>query len=279
MKILVVCQYYYPEPFRITDICEALVNKGHNVTVLTGLPNYPEGKVLEDYRQGKRRKEVINGVRVIRSSILGRGNSKVTLFLNYVSFVISASLQVMLMKEKFDVVFVNQLSPVLMAIPAILYKKIHKRKILLYCLDLWPASLAAGGLTEKSIVYKIFLNISRWIYTSVDQILVTSKMFFHYFDEILKIDLNNIKHLPQYAEEDIFGKNVKAQSAKSDLFKFNFVFAGNIGDLQSVDTIVKAANELKSHQHIVLHIVGDGSKLSWCKQLSEELNLNNVFFH
>ena len=149
MKILVVCQYYYPEPFRISDICETLVEKGHEVTVLTGLPNYPEGRVLDEYRYGKKRNEVINGVKVIRSFEIGRGSNKLKLFLNYFSFTVSASLKTFfLMKEKFDVVLVNQLSPVMMGIPAMVYKKKHKKKILFYCLDLWPDSLAAGGLKK-----------------------------------------------------------------------------------------------------------------------------------
>lgn len=128
MKLLVICQYYYPEPFRISDICEALVERGHDVTVLTGLPNYPEGNVLDAYRGGKNRKEVINGVNVIRSFEIGRGNRKATLLLNYFSFALSASYKTLLMKEKYDAVFVNQLSPVMMGIPAMVYKKKHNKR-------------------------------------------------------------------------------------------------------------------------------------------------------
>ena len=157
MKILVVCQYYYPEPFRISDMCETLVEKGHEVTVLTGLPNYPEGQILGDYRYCRNRNEVLNGVKVIRSFEIGRGNNKLKLFLNYLSFAVSGSLKAFFMNEKFDVVLVNQLSPVMMGIPAIVYKKKHKKKILLYCLDLWPDSLAAGGIQKSSIIYKVFM--------------------------------------------------------------------------------------------------------------------------
>ena len=78
LKLLVVCQYYYPEPFRIHDICETLVKKGHEVTVLTGVPNYPEGVVPEEYRHGKKRDEIINGVRVIRNKQIARGSGAVS---------------------------------------------------------------------------------------------------------------------------------------------------------------------------------------------------------
>ncbi|MBH9967905.1 glycosyltransferase family 4 protein [[Bacillus] enclensis] len=274
MKILVVCQYYYPEPFRISDICETLVEKGHDVTVLTGLPNYPEGQVLDGYRHGRKRNEVLNGVKVIRSFEIGRGNSKLNLFLNYLSFAVSGSVKAFFMNEKFDVVLVNQLSPVMMGIPAIVYKRRHKKKVLLYCLDLWPDSLAAGGIKESSIIYKFFMKLSKWIYNSADSIAVTSSMFKEYFSSTLGVYKKEIHHLPQYAE-DLFTESIEVP--KND--KFNFVFAGNIGDMQSVETIVKAANELREHTNIIFHIVGDGSKLEECKLLSKQMKLDNIVYY
>jgi glycosyltransferase involved in cell wall biosynthesis len=274
MKILVVCQYYYPEPFRISDICETLVKNGHEVTVLTGLPNYPEGRILDDYRNGKKRNEIINGVKVIRCFEIGRGNSSLQLFMNYLSFSVTASFKTLLIKEKFDVLFVNQLSPVMMGIPAILYKNKHNRKMLLYCLDLWPDSLAAGGIKESSIIYKMFKKISKWIYSSADSIAVTSSMFKEYYKKTLGMNTDNVIHLPQYAE-DLFSESVEVTKEN----KFNFVLAGNIGDMQSVDTIIKAANELRERSDITFHIVGDGSKLEECKFLSKELGLENILYY
>lgn len=274
MKLLVICQYYYPEPFRISDICESLVEKGHQVTVLTGLPNYPEGKVLDHFRYGKNRKEVINGVNVIRSFEIGRGNRKVTLFLNYFSFAISASIKTLLMREKYDVVFVNQLSPVIMGVPGMVYKKKHEKKLLLYCLDIWPASLTAGGIKEGSTIYKLFLNISKWIYQSADQVAVSSGMFINYLRETVGVKTESIVHLPQYAEQ-LFSEKVEVDSRKG----FNFIFAGNVGEMQSIQTIVKAAYELRNHTTIRFHIVGDGSKLEETKLMSKNLGLQNIIFH
>ncbi|MBL4932601.1 glycosyltransferase family 4 protein [Clostridium paridis] len=282
MKILVVCQYYYPEPFRITDICESLVKRGHDVTVLTGLPNYPEGVVLQEYRHGNKREEILNGVKIIRCFEIGRGKNKIKLFLNYFSYALSATLKAIFMKEKFDVVLVNQLSPVMMGIPAMAYKKKHNKKILFYCLDLWPDSLAAGGIKEDSIIYKVFYKISKWIYKSADLILVTSSMFEEYFRNTLQINTVKIRHLPQYAE-DLFVQNDKNSlnetAATTENNVYNFVFAGNIGDMQSVETIIKSANELKTIKNISFHIVGDGSKLDECKKLTEELKLQNIKYY
>lgn len=274
MKLLVICQYYYPEPFRISDICEALVEKGHQVTVLTGLPNYPEGKVLDSYRSGKNRKEVINGVDVIRSFEIGRGNRKATLLLNYFSFALSASYKTLFMKEKFDAVFVNQLSPVMMGFPAMVYKKKHNKKMLLYCLDLWPASLTAGGIQKDSRIYQLFSHLSTWIYRSADQIAVSSTMFQSYLNETIGINTSTIVHLPQYAET-LFTEKVAVEKGN----RFHFVFAGNIGEMQSVETIIKAADILRNDAAIQFHIVGDGSKLEECKTLSGNLGLANIIFH
>lgn len=279
MKILVVCQYYYPEPFRITDICESLVDRGHDVTVLTGLPNYPEGEIIQEYRYGNKREELLNGVKVIRCYEIGRGKNKMKLFLNYFSYAISATFKALHMKDKFDVVLVNQLSPVMMGIPAIVYKKKFKKKVLFYCLDLWPDSLAAGGIKQDSLIYKLFYRISKWIYAGADSILVTSSMFKIYFRDVLELNDVNINHLPQYAE-DLFVLNSKQESSVSEVNKvFQFVFAGNVGDMQSVETIVKAANVLKSNELISFHIIGDGSRLEDCKKLANNLKINNIKFY
>ncbi|MDW0114015.1 glycosyltransferase family 4 protein [Sporosarcina saromensis] len=279
MKILVVCQYYYPEPFRITDICEMLVKRGHEVTVVTGLPNYPEGKVLEEYRNENKKNEIKNGVKVIRTYEIGRGNSKLRLFLNYLSFTLSASLKTFNLRDKYDVVFVNQLSPVMMAIPAIIYKKKYKKKLLLYCLDLWPESLTVGGIKKGSLIFNLFLIISKRIYKSADKIVVTSSMFKKYFKDTFDFQTDSIGHIPQYAE-DLFLLNKDGrviESNKSDIY--NFVFAGNIGEFQSVETIVQAANELKNHKNIRFHIVGDGSNLDRCKELASKYMLDNLVYY
>lgn len=274
MNILVICQYYYPEPFRISDICEAMAKRGHEVTVLTGLPNYPEGKVLADYRYRKKREERLNGIKIIRSYEVGRGSNKISLFLNYFSFAISASIKTLFMKEKFDIILVHQLSPVFMAVPGIIYKKKHKKRLLLYCLDLWPASLTAGGIKKDSFIYKLFYYISKWIYASADHIAVSSKSFIDYFRETMGIQSDYMLYLPQYAEQ-VFTE--KMDVGKSN--HFNFVFAGNIGEMQSVATIVKAADTLRHNSNITFHIVGDGSKLKDCMILSEKLGLQNTIFH
>ena len=205
MKILVVCQYYYPEPFRISDICEELVKRGHEVTVLTGVPNYPEGIIYDGYKNGAKRDEFINGVHVIHSWIIPRKKCAFYRLLNYYSYVLSSCWKVLCNKVypadrgEFDVVFVNQLSPVMMAYAGMLYSYLHKKKMIMYCLDLWPESLVAGGIKKNSIIYKIFNTVSNHIYRSSDYILVTSQSFISHLSNKFSIDKNKISYLPQYA--------------------------------------------------------------------------------
>lgn len=271
MKILVVSQYYYPEPFRITDICETLVKRGHDITVLTGLPNYPSGKILKEYRHRKNRKEIRNGVKIVRSYEHGRGNNSFNLIWNYFSFGLSGQHLIKKLDKDFDVVLINQLSPVMMAWPGIKYAKKYNKKILLYCYDLWPASLAVGGIKKKSLIYKVFNKISKRIYQQVDKIAVTSLNFIDYFKFEHKQGNNKLFYLPQYCE-DIF---CLIKGHHNDGI-YNYVFAGNIGHTQSVETIIKAA-KIINDDTVRIHIVGDGRNFDLCKKEAE--GLNNVIFH
>ena len=157
MKILVVCQYYYPENFQITPICEQLVADGNEVTVVTGLPNYPTGIIPEEYKNG-RRNEFINGVHVIRCQEIGRKKGVFYLALNYLSYARSAYRMVNNLETDFDVVFVYQLSPILMAIPAIKYADKHKKPLFLYCCDLWPESIKVYIKNENNFIFQIVKN-------------------------------------------------------------------------------------------------------------------------
>lgn len=274
MKILVVCQYYKPEPFRISDICEELVKRGHEVMVVTGVPNYPEGIVYTGYEKKSRRDEVVNGVKIHRCFTIPRKKGVLYRFLNYYSYSISSSLFIKKL-QKFDVVLVNQLSPVMMAEAAIVYKKKHKVPIVMYCLDLWPESLIAGGITRDSFIYKYFHRVSKKIYKQTDKILITSKLFSGYLQNEFQIKEEYIQYLPQYAES-LFNP----LSVKEDSSTYDFMFAGNIGTLQSVDTILKAAELLKKEREdLKWHIVGNGSELTVLKQMASDKKLDNVIFH
>ena len=277
MKILVICQYYYPEPFRITDICEELVKRGHEIQVVTGYPNYPLGELYDGYGKGKRINETINGVKVHRCYEIPRKNGILNRFLNYFSYPISSMRYVTSKEckpengEKFDLVLCNQLSPVMMAYAAIKYKKKHKVPAIMYCLDLWPESLVAGGIKRDSLIYKIFNHISKNIYKQMDQILVTSESFINYFES--QFGIKNTKYLPQYAESLFTPESCKKEPNQY----IDLMFAGNIGTAQNVKIIIDAARKLQNYENLRFHIVGDGIELDNLKNMSKDLN--NVIFY
>ena len=273
MRILVVCQHYWPEPYPLRDVCEELAARGHQVDIITGVPNYPVGQIYPEYRKGKNRRQVHNGVRIFRTFTIGRRNSLLFRFLNYFSFAISSTLRVCAMKDDYDVVFTNQTSPVIMSCAALRYGKKFGKKVVLYCMDLWPACLAVGGIRENSIVYRIFHKISRKIYRGADRILVTSEMFREYLSREFGIEDRKIAYHPQYAEID-FPQMDPPEKETVDL-----MFAGNIGSAQCIPTILAAAQRLKNQTRLRWHIVGDGSRLEENKRLAEEMGLSNVIFH
>lgn len=270
MKILVICQYYYPEPFRIPDICEELVRRGHNVTVVTGIPNYPMGEIYKGYENGKKQHEIINGVKVYRCHTIPRKTGSLHRLLNYYSYPHSSCKYVRNLSDDFDVVFINQLSPVMMAKAGIQYAKKYNKKTILYCLDLWPESLVAGGIDRTSSVYKFFHRESEKIYKAVDKILVTSRSFTEYFEK--EFGIRNVEYLPQYAE-DLFNPE---QCHKEPDGYIDLMFAGNVGAAQSVDTIIETARLCKDIPNLRWHIVGDGIELERLKDMAKDLP---VIFH
>ena len=275
MKILVVCQHYWPEPFPLTDVCEELVRLGHSVHVVTDVPNYPMGYIYPEYKKGKNRTQIHNGVRISRTFTIGRRNNILFRFLNYYSYMISSTIFVNGLKEEYDVVFANQSSPVMMANAALSYAKKRKKKCVLYCMDLWPASLAMGGIREGSLLYRFFGRVSGKIYRRADRVLITSEMFRSYFREEFGIADDVIGYLPQYASA-AFDQELpeKVNTETVDL-----LFAGNVGVAQSLDTVLQAAALLKDVPALRWHIVGDGSELERLKQIANKQELHRVIFH
>ena len=275
MKILIISQHYWPENFRITDIAEALVSLEHQVTVLTGLPNYPEGYIFDEYKKGKNRIQEHNGVKIIRAKEIGRRNNILFRFLNYWSFPHYANKLIKKLDKDFDVVLVNGLSPIMSAKPAIKYAKKYNKPLIMYEMDLWPESLLAGGITHKSIIYKYYKKVSSKIYSSFDKILVSTKEHIDYIKALPRCNNLDIEYLPQYAdtvfEESDYGSE--------DNGVIDLMFAGNIGKAQSVDTIIKAAALLKDDPRFKFHIVGSGSELDNAKKLAKELKTDNVIFY
>lgn len=275
MKILVVCQHYWPEPYPLTDICEELVRRGHIVDLVTDVPNYPMGEIYPGYERRRRREEIHNGVHIIRSFTIPRKHNAFFRLLNYYSYAVSSSLLIKKFPDDYDVVFTNQTSPVMMSSAAFSYAKKNHKKVVMYCMDLWPACLAAGGVSESSPIYKFFGSVSKRLYNKPDRILITSQMFKDYLVQQHGVDERKIKYLPQYASSQF--DSVEHSTASKETI--DLMFAGNIGAAQSLDTVLKAAELLRNETGLRWHIVGDGSELENLKKMAAEKNLDNVIFY
>lgn len=289
MKILVVCQYYYPESFKVTDVCEALASEGHEVMVLTGRPNYPTGIVPEEYLGNKHSDEMINGVHVIRCYERGRGKGAINLAINYASFYFSAMKMVKKMAKDFDVVFSYQLSPIFMALPARWYK-IHRRvPMFLYCSDLWPESLKVYIKGESNPVFKWVKKVSRKVYDSCDMICTQSDIFVDYLHEVHNVPMEKLRYIPNFADEGYLSEDF---TPKANGF-VNLMFMGNIGVAQNLEDVVeafsKSLSELSDGKicdkdgnaiNLLLHIVGGGVRLDAIKELVNNLGIqDNVKFY
>ena len=277
-KILFISQYFYPEEFRGNDIAFDWVERGNNVTVITSIPNYPKGHFFDGYGLFKKRKEIIKGVRIIRIPVIPRGNgSGFSLLLNYLSFALFASVFAFFhsFNEKYEVVFVQQLSPVTMALPAIVIKNCQKIPLVLWVLDLWPESLTSAGNINNKLILDFFKKIVTYIYQKSDRILISSKSFGNSILE--KGNFNSkIAYFPNWADT-AFSFTKKSFSLPNIPEGFIIMFAGNIGEAQDFENILKAADALRDNKRIKFIILGDGRKKVWVENYCKINNLEDTF--
>ena len=273
MKILIISQYYYPEQFQINEIAPELVRRGHEVTVVSGLPNYPKGVIYEGYEN--RFEEEIDGVKVIRCKNAPRGHNPIQLIRNYYSFAKNSKKVVRFFKGDFDVVLGYQLSPISSMLAALEYKQLYGTPVVFYTLDIWPVSAEAMLHGKNNPIYWWIKKLSKKIYQGADKILVTSRPFIDYLNRTLAIPIDRMAYLPQHAGTDMLDMDLEADNNGIA----DFMFAGNIGKGQRIDVIIKAAIVLGARKDYKIHIVGDGRMRQELEQMVIENGLEgNVVF-
>ena len=278
MRILVFCQRYWPEQFQITDICEGLASRGHEVTVVCGLPNVavPEGqqgRVMPSYRRGANRLQTRNGVRIVRSFEVGRRTGMIWRVANYYSYWKTALSTAERVDGEYDVVFSYQLSPGMMAVPASKYAKRHGLPFYLYCCDLWPESLKAILGDRLPVVVEHYGRICRSAYLSADGIGVQSPSFEDYLVRYHGVDENRVSFYPHFSTDGCGPVPVAPHEG------FNVVFMGNMGRVQGIQTMLDAMGFLPAESGVALHFVGDGAMLSEAKDRVDSDSLRGrVFF-
>ena len=228
--ILVISQYFYPEQFRINDICAEWVKRGNKVTVITGIPNYPQGKYYKGYGICKRRKESYKGINIIRIPVIPRGHNALMLVLNYLSFVVTGFLWKLFTKINADYVFIYEVSPMTQALPGVWYARKKKIPCYLYVTDLWPENVEiVAGIKSKGIL-KAIGSMVDYIYKRCNRIFTSSKSFIASINK-RGVDIGKLEFWPQYAEE--FYKPVKRGTVQVPEIKedgFNIVGDGRFKD-------------------------------------------------
>lgn len=267
VRILIVSQYFWPENFRINDLTRELVRRGHSVTVLTGIPNYPTGSVFDEYKQAPEIFTCYHGAAVLRVPIFPRGTRLFQLLLNYLSFVLSASIlgPWRLRNICVDVIFVFEPSPVTVGLPAILMGKVKRAPVVFWALDLWPETLVAMGVLRSRSMLKCVASMVRFIYARCDLVLGQSQGFLLNIAKYCS-DKRKIRYFPSWAE-DVFRETDISYAPEIPIQEgvFNIVFAGNIGEAQDMPAVLDAAEKLKHDRHIRWVFIGDGRKLSWVR--------------
>lgn len=278
MRVLIVSQYFHPESFRINELVQSLLKRGLDVDVLTGKPNYPEGKIYKGYRAWGCQREEWSGATIYRIPLAARGTkSALRLALNYLSFIVSGLLIApwLLRKRRYDVIFVYGLSPILQAIPAIFLGWLKRCGVIIWVQDLWPESLSATGYVRNSRILDAVKVVVRFIYRHTDLLLVQSEAF-----ESKVAALAPGKRIVYYPNSVDATFADPADITLPDIPQlddgFCVVFAGNVGSAQAVEVMVDAATLLRDHADIRFIVFGQGSRWDWMREEVQKRGLTNL---
>lgn len=266
MRLLVVSQYFWPETFRINDLVAGMRARGHEVTVLTGWPNYPDGRVFPAYRETPEAFGAYEGAEVIRVPVIPRGGNTLMLALNYLSFAVVASLlgPWKLRRRSFDAIFVFQTSPVTAALPALLLRRLKRAPVAMWILDLWPDTLSAIGVVRSPLLLAIVGALVRFIYRRCDLVLVQSRAF---LPNIARYGAGEDKarYFPNWIEPTFangLDDVVVAPELAAFRNTFNVMFAGNVGEAQDMPSVLDAAEATRDLEDLRWLIVGDGRAMA-----------------
>lgn len=278
MKVLLVSQYFWPENFRINDLAAALKGRGHEVVVLTGKPNYPAGRFFPGYGFFERSTDDFDGIPVIRVPLVPRGSgSGFRLAINYLSFALLASLIAPFRcRGNFDLIFVYEVSPITVALPALVLKLFRGAPVLLWVLDLWPESLSATGAIRNRFMIRAVSWLVKFIYRCSDRILVQSRAFEPSMAR-MGVPAPKIVYFPNWAEP-IFDRAQQAGLSPPVPLPagFRVMYAGNVGAAQDFPSVLAAAEQLRSHSDIHWIFLGDGRLHDWVRQEIQKRDLGRT---
>lgn len=279
MRILVVSQYFWPENFRINDLVSEFCERGHEVTVLTGYPNYPSGQVFPEFQSDPDVYMNYGTANVVRVPMAPRGSGALRLVLNYVSFAVSATLlgAWRLRGQAFDMIFVFEPSPITVGLPAVFLRYLKRAPLAFWVLDLWPETLEAVGVVRSKSLLKAVGHLVSFIYNRCDLVLAQSRSFIPQIRRYCKAE-SAVEYFPSWSDAEFDFSAIEAAKEVPDTKGvFSIMFAGNIGDAQDFPAILDAAERLKEDKSIRWLIVGDGRASDWVESEVKQRGLESCF--
>jgi len=279
MRILVVSQYFWPENFRINDLVTEFCERGHQVTVLTGYPNYPSGDIFPDFKSNPDGFAKYSSASVVRVPMIPRGKGGLRLLINYASFALCATIfgALRLRGQKFDVIFVFEPSPITVGLPAVFLRWIKSAPLVFWVLDLWPETLEAVGVVRSRRVLKLVGFFVSFIYNRCDLILAQSRSFISQI-KCYCLPEKAVEYFPSWSDATFDFSIVEPAKEVPEADEiFSIMFAGNIGDAQDFPAILDAVEHLKDERGIRWLIVGDGRASDWVRSEVEKRGLAHCF--
>ena len=277
MKVLVLSQYFWPENFRVNDIARSLIEKGHDVEILTALPNYPDGKIFENYKKNPNKYKKFYKAIVHRVPIFQRlKGGKFRLFLNYLSFSALSIFYsfIYLRKKKYDYIFTFGTSPITTHLTSIFLSKYTKSKLILWVLDLWPEVILELKIIKNIYLYKLLKKVVEYIYLKTDILLAQSLSFKRELKSRFK---KPVIFFPSWPEKINYKSKHVYKGIDYEKKKLHILFAGNIGEAQNFEEIIRVVKKTEN-KNIRWIIAGGGRKVLDLKNFSKANNLSNILF-
>jgi len=280
MRVLLLTQWYQPEGPLQEQMAHALQKMGHQVTVLTGFPNYPTGKLYPGYSLRPWRREVLAGVPVTRAPLYpDHSRSGLRRILNYVSFGAASSMVGPWLIGRPDVIFVYH-PPLTIGWPAWLLSRLWHVPFVYQIQDMWPETLRATGMIDSERILSWVGHYAKWVYAKAAAICVISPGFrVNLIDK--GVSPEKIHVISNWVDTEIYYPEQPDSALAEELGmvgRFNIMFAGNIGEAQGLETVLDAAELLRNDPQVQFVFVGDGIALPRLRQSAESRALNNVRF-
>ncbi len=262
------------------ELAQSLQNLGHQVTVLTGFPNYPSGQLYPGYQLRLRQREVLAGVPIIRAPLYPEhSRSGLRRALNYFSFALSSTGIGLWSVPRPDIMFVYH-PPLTVGLPAYILSRLWRVPFVYQIQDMWPETLSATGMFSQPQLLGWIGRFARWVYSKAHSIVVISPGFRRNLTE-KGVSPDKIHVVSNWVDPEAYQPVEADPQLAQELGldnHFNVMFAGNMGEAQGLETVIEAARLLQHDLQVQFVLVGDGVALPRLQQLAAQSGLQNIRF-